>query len=269
MNQKRKLKGIADLYVVEDARKAETPKPQVTQDLDIQTPKRPDAQIPNLAVQMPNVDAQEANLNVQVSNLDTQKSSSPNVQASNNPSAQMPKQAQLPLVQSSRRYDDSQFKSRQGVERLNVRIPDELKLWTEVWCAQNRVKMYELVTSLLEKHRAEQLGVQQSKRPSAYHDQINRLIDQLIDIDPIKVYERLTGNTATEKDRADFLQVSKFDDLAIKHGIAYSVANARAPIKYFSYCLPAIQDAQAKQLGSRFEVEVWKLLESGKIKIDS
>lgn len=266
MSQPRKLKGIADLYVVEDAKKTEASKFQ--SDLDAQTPNHPNVQIPNLDVQTSNVGAQEPNKIVQVPNLGVQAPNSPIVQTPNSPNVQASNQAQLSLNQVPRRYVDSQFKSRQGVERLNVRIPDELKLWTEVWCIQNKVKMYELVTSLLERHRAEQLGVQESKRPSAHHDQINRLIDLLIDIDPLKVYERLTGNTVTEKDRADFLTVSKFDDLAIKHGIAYSVGNARAPIKYFSYCLPAIHDAQTKQLGPKFEVEVWRLVEAGKIKLD-
>jgi hypothetical protein len=260
---------FARLYDLQEKRKKDEETERAQSNLGVQTSNSPNVQTSKLDVQASNLDTQAPNLDVQVPNLDTQTSKRPNVQVPNAPSAQMSNQSELSFNQNLRGYIDSQFKSRQGVERLNVRVPEELKLWTEIWCVQNKVKMYELVTSLLEKHRAEQLGTQTSKRPSAYHDQINRLIDLLIDIDPIKVYERLTGNTTTEKDRADFLSVSKFDDLAIKHGIAYSVGNARTPIKYFSYCLPAIQDAQAKQLGSRFEVEVWRLIESGKIKLDS
>jgi hypothetical protein len=260
---------FARLYDLQEKRKKDEETERTQSNLGAQMSNSPNVQQPKQIVQTSNVDTQEANQNVQMSKLDVQAPNAPNVQTPNAPSVQMPNQSELSFNQTARRYIDSQFKSRQGVERLNVRVPEELKLWTEIWCVQNKVKMYELVTSLLEKHRAEQLDTQQPKRPSAYHDQINRLIDLLIDIDPIKVYERLTGNTTTEKDRADFLSVSKFDDLAIKHGIAYSVGNARAPIKYFSYCLPAIQDAQAKQLGSRFEVEVWRLIESGKIKLDS
>jgi hypothetical protein len=260
---------FARLYDLQEKRKKDEETERVKFNLGAQTPNSPNAQQSKQVTQVPNLDIQEPNRNVQMPKLDTQASNAPNVQTPNSPNVQLSNQPELFFNQTARRYIDSQFKSRQGVERLNVRVPEELKLWIEIWCVQNKVKMYELVTSLLEKHRAEQLDAQQPKRPSAHHDQINRLIDLLIDIDPIKVYEKLTGNTITEKDRADFLSVSKFDDLAIKHGIAYSVGNARAPIKYFSYCLPAIQDAQAKQLGPRFEVEVWRLIESGKIKLDS
>lgn len=195
---------------------------------------------------------QSANLEPQSPNLEPQRLEAPTLQSS-----------EVPKERWSERYDEAQMPSRQGVSVIRGAIPKELARWVRVWCVENDIEIKNLLRGLLERHRREVLEPQSLDAPKPHHDLINQIYDKIIQSDPMEIYSWLTGNQATDRDRE---AVKGIADVAIKHGIVYSVRNAKGPIKYFAYCLDAItRAARQKADVPDLESEISKLIQSGKV----
>jgi hypothetical protein len=150
------------------------------------------------------------------------------------------------------RYSEQAFASRILRGRLSLRLRVDILERLEAFCSRYGCDRQEVIEEALERFLGAQtpnaLGAQtrdvgRPTRPILPHDDHDDHDDDQI----IIIYEQMTGNRATARDRRTAEEIHHFRLDLVRQGIALSMSRARTKINSLRYCQGAIEELARKE----------------------
>ena len=148
--------------------------------------------------------------------------------------------------------------SRQYKTRYTVRLPQTLAEQLEAYCADERCDRQTAIERglrlLFERTSGERAsGERTSGRPASGRPVNGRPVTRTSgalatasERELIEVYQQMTGNRVTAKDRVALAEVRHLGPDVVRRGIALAVSRAKSKVDSFRYCLDAIREVASE-----------------------
>jgi hypothetical protein len=148
---------------------------------------------------------------------------------------------------------EAAYPSRRYKARLTLRLPEPLITNLDTYCHEERLSRQDAIeTAIREFLRANWTpGRPETGRPETgrLDVQASRKAHDHDDDEKMIIYQQLTGNRISERDRIAVREVANFSLDDIREGVRLSVERAPSPVKSFRYCIGAIREVAER--GSR------------------